>query len=70
MTLAFGTTVYFRTDRMSRDRVTELQGVETGYIVEVRRTRALVQVGARQLWFDIDQLATEIQTSLFDQAGQ
>ncbi len=69
MTLAFGTTVYFRIDRMSRDRVAELQGVETGYVVEVRRERALVQVGERQLWYDVDLLATEIQTSLFDQAA-
>jgi len=70
MNLPFGTTVYFRTDRMARDRVTELQGAETGYVEEVRRGRALVRVGERTLWFDLDQLATEIQTSLFDQAGQ
>ncbi len=69
MTLTFGTTVYFRIDRMSRDRVAELQGAATGYVEEVRRGRALVRVGERTLWFDIDQLATEIQTSLFDGAA-
>ncbi len=69
MNITFGTTVYFRTEHMSRDRATELQGAMTGYVEEVRRGRALVRVGERTLWFDLDQLATEIQTSLFDGAA-